>query len=151
MLYTSQELFLYDCNRAVKITACGGGLISPLCSVLSPPPAAPASYERLEDGAKSRWHCLWVQGVSWCSFGWPPQQSHGLRFLRASLCPRFTSLVPTMVSFAPWPVEGLLHPTVLPFCILPFLPSIFALATLRGQRMGHSPSSSQLMVQGFNK
>lgn len=31
VLYTSQELFLYDCNRAVKITACGGGLISPLC------------------------------------------------------------------------------------------------------------------------
>lgn len=25
VLYTSQELFLYDCNRAVKITACGGG------------------------------------------------------------------------------------------------------------------------------
>ena len=67
------------------------------------------------------------------------------------VCQMFPNLVPTTVSFAPWPVEGLLHSTVLPFCILPSLPSILALVVLCRQYTGHSPSSSQLMLWGFNK
>lgn len=61
------------------------------------------------------------------------------------------SLAPMMVSFAPRPVEGLLHLPASPFCILPFLPSIFDLTILCRQHIEHSHRSSQPMIRGFVK
>lgn len=126
-LYTSQELFLYDCNRAVKITACGGG-----CSHTSQLRAAlPLQHLLPVNG----WGMRPNEGDIGCEFRtW--LSAHLADLPSRAMASGLSSLLHCKLG----PSNGLLCPmtckrsfvpsnlTVL--LILPFLPSIFDLTTL---------------------
>lgn len=147
MLYTSQELFLCDCNRAVKVTACGGGCshTSRLCAALLPQHLLPMNG----------WRTRPNEGDTGCEFR-PWLSAHLADLPSRAMASGLSSLL----HWKPGANEGLLCPMTcrsllhLPaslFCILPFLPSIFDQTTLCRQHMEHSHRSSQLRIQGFVK
>lgn len=130
MLYTSQELFLYDCNRAVKITACAGG-----CSHTSQLPAAPLLQHQLPgNGCRTRpdegdtaWECRTCSGLLWLTSPAQPWPQASPAFCTVSLAP----------ATSPLPHEGLLH---LPASISASCPSCpaFLIQPHCRQHMEHS-------------
>lgn len=129
-------VFLYDFNRAVKITACGGG-----CSCTSRLRAAFLLQHLLP---MNGWRTRPNEGDTGC------ERRTWLSAHLAALPSRtMASGLSSLLHCKPGPKDGLLcpmtcrrsfAPSSLKFCILPFLTSIFDPSTLCRQHMEHSHS-----------